>query len=80
MIALVDNDYDIEMMCGGVGNCATCHVYIGADWVTKLPTPEKDEIDLLEQSSNYRVESRLSCQIKLDESMEGLQVTLAPIE
>lgn len=80
MIALVENDYEIEAICGGVANCATCHVYVDEGWVDRLSEPGTDEWELLQSSAYARPNSRLSCQIKLDDSLEGLQVTVAPEE
>ena len=65
MRALVANGYDIEAICGGVANCATCHVFVGEPWIGKLQEPEYDEEELIEASEHRRPGSRLSCQIEV---------------
>ena len=65
--------------CGGAAACGTCHVYVDADWLEKLPDPDDIEADMLEMLEDTRREnSRLGCQIKLDEALDGLTVTVAP--
>lgn len=61
--------------CGGSLQCATCHVYVGPDWVDKLPAPSADERAMLECTAAERQpNSRLSCQIRLTAAMNGLVV------
>jgi len=63
--------------CGGSAMCATCHVYVDPAWLNKLPTPLGNELEMLEcTSSERRPESRLSCQIKLTDELQGLVVRL----
>ena len=79
MEALRDNGFDeLLALCGGCCSCATCHVYIesGPDAV-KVPGGD-DENDLLDSSDHRRANSRLSCQLVLSESLEGLTVRIAP--
>lgn len=67
--------------CGGCLTCATCHVYVADAWLAKLPAPSKDELAMLEMTaSERRPGSRLSCQIALDESLDGLSVELPPTQ
>lgn len=61
--------------CGGVCACATCHVYVDAQWVTKLQPPEDTERGLLEFANGPRPESRLSCQIEITKELDGLVVS-----
>lgn len=69
----------IKAECGGALACATCHVYIDPDWTARLPVRSDDESDQLDAAFAVDEElSRLSCQIILDDSMNGLGVTLAP--
>jgi len=67
---------EVQAICGGSCSCATCHVYIeGTD--KPLSTIEEDELSLLELEDNFDVQrSRLSCQLELDHSHDGLRVTL----
>jgi 2Fe-2S ferredoxin len=60
--------------CGGSCACATCHVYVEADWVDRLPPPEIDELDMLDTAHDRKESSRLSCQLKVTEQIDGLTV------
>lgn len=63
--------------CGGSAMCATCHVYVDAAWVDRLPAPLATELEMLEcTASERRPESRLSCQIKINPSLDGLVLRL----
>lgn len=75
-----DNDFDdLQALCGGCCSCCTCHVLVDSDWYGKLPEPESDETDLVEDSDHFQAgESRLSCQIEVTDAMDGLKVTIAP--
>lgn len=73
-----DAGLPIEAACGGCCACATCHVYADQAWWDKLPKQEEDEVDMLDLAVEVQPNSRLSCQIEFDDSMDGLKVTLAP--
>lgn len=60
--------------CGGSGNCATCHCYIGAQWLDKIQTPDDNEEQMLEMVTEPQAGSRLSCQLKVMEEHQGLTV------
>jgi len=78
MEVLRDNNLGVEAICGGCCSCATCHVFIGPKWAAKLPPRSPDENDLLVATASYRPdESRLSCQIRLSDALDGLEVTVA---
>ena len=63
--------------CGGSAMCATCHVYVRAPWQEKLTPPSAPELEMLDcTTSERRPESRLSCQIKLSQDLDGLTVEL----
>ena len=62
----------IEAECGGACACATCHVYIDAAWRAKAGKPEDMEEDMLDFAFDVREESRLSCQIKVTDALDGL--------
>ena len=67
----------IEADCGGACACATCHAYVAADWVDRLPPRDPMEEDMLDfawQPDPLR--SRLTCQIKVTEELDGLLVNL----
>jgi len=75
----INNDIPgILATCGGSCSCATCHVYVDDTWVDKLPPPELDESDMLDTAHDLQENSRLSCQIKVTEELDGLIVTTPP--
>ena len=65
----------IEAECGGACACATCHVYVDPDWTEVVGKPEQMEEDMLDFAFEVRPNSRLSCQIKVSEALDGLAVT-----
>ena len=64
----------IEAECGGACACATCHVYVDDAWISKLPKAEQMEEDMLDFAFDVRPSSRLSCQIKVTDALDGLIV------
>jgi ferredoxin, 2Fe-2S len=64
----------IEAECGGACACATCHVYIDKAWSEKTGKPAAMEEDMLDFAFDVRPESRLACQIKVTDAMDGLVV------
>ena len=60
--------------CGGCCSCATCHVYVAPEWRDKLPPPEQNEKDMVEGALDVTENSRLSCQIKVTDELDGLVV------
>ena len=64
----------IAAECGGACACATCHVYIDASWREKTGKPAEMEDDMLDFAFDVRDESRLACQIKVSEALDGLIV------
>jgi ferredoxin, 2Fe-2S len=71
---------ELLALCGGSPACATCHVYVDAEWVERLNEPTRDEQDLLENLNFRTPRSRLSCQIRMTERLDGLAVRIAPEE
>lgn len=65
----------IDAECGGACSCATCHVYVDEAWLAAVGAPEQMEEDMLDFAFEVRQNSRLSCQIKVTESLNGLKVT-----
>ena len=80
MEQLRDLEDGVAAICGGMCACATCHVYVDAEWLPKLPAVSAEENDMLADVGSRRAESRLACQIVLDESLSGLRVTIPPEE
>lgn len=66
----------IEAECGGACACATCHVYVDDDWSQVTGAPEAMEEDMLDFAYDVRPTSRLSCQIKITDAMDGLKVAV----
>lgn len=63
----------IAAICGGCLTCATCHVIVDAAWAARLPAASAEELAMLEMTAVPRQPtSRLSCQIALDASLDGL--------
>lgn len=67
----------IEADCGGACACSTCHVYVAADWVEKLPAIDPMEDDMLDFAlETDPARSRLSCQLRVTDALDGLTVNL----
>lgn len=64
----------IDAECGGACACATCHVYVEPEWVDVVGKPSEMEEDMLDFAFDVREESRLSCQIRVTEKLDGLVV------
>lgn len=79
MEAIRDKGID-EMLalCGGCCSCATCHVYVAAEFMGLLPVMSQDEDDLLDSSEARAANSRLSCQIPVNDTTDGIRVQIAP--
>ena len=73
----VENQVDgIDGDCGGVCSCATCHIKVAADWKEKVGPASETENDMLELEDEVDESSRLGCQIKMTEELDGLVVTV----
>ena len=66
----------VQGTCGGMALCSTCHCYIKSDHL--LPEISTDEEDMLDQAFDVQENSRLGCQLKIEENLDGLIVELAP--
>jgi 2Fe-2S ferredoxin len=80
MEPLRDMDDGVAAICGGMCSCATCHVYVDAEWLSKLPAAMSDETDMLGDLTSRQDNSRLSCQVVLNDALSGVKVTIAPEE
>ncbi len=71
---------DIEGVCGGSLACATCHVWVHPDWMDKVMPEDgelsEDEEDMLDLAFDLKKTSRLSCQIMMEEELDGLIVAV----
>lgn len=70
-------DLPVEGTCGGMALCASCHVYVLSDH--QLSEASEAEEDMLDQAFFVQGNSRLGCQIKITDHINGLQVQLAPV-
>jgi 2Fe-2S ferredoxin len=78
MRAAIRNNVDgILAECGGSLTCSTCHVYVDDAWVERLEPVEADEAEMLEYTaSERRSNSRLSCQIRMTDALDGLRLAV----
>jgi 2Fe-2S ferredoxin len=66
----------IDADCGGACACATCHVYVDEAWIGKTGDKSTMEESMLDFASETLPTSRLSCQIKVTDALDGLIVRL----
>jgi 2Fe-2S ferredoxin len=66
----------IAAECGGACACATCHVYVDEAWREATGEPEQMEEDMLDFAFDVQPTSRLSCQIKVTDALDGLVVRI----
>jgi len=78
MAAALKNGIDgIVAECGGVCMCSTCHVFVDEAFLSKIPPADDTEEAVLEIAAIERQpNSRLSCQIKVTEDLDGLIVVM----
>ena len=74
--AIQNNVPGIEAECGGCCSCATCHVYVDPAWLDKTGDKSAMEESMLDFAENVEPNSRLSCQIKVSDALDGLVVRL----
>jgi 2Fe-2S ferredoxin len=70
------NNIDLEGACEGSLACSTCHVIVDPEWYDVLEGASEDEEDMLDLAFGLTHTSRLGCQIKMTEELDGLTVTL----
>lgn len=66
----------IDADCGGACSCATCQVYIAEDWMTETGERTDMESLMLDFADNVQPNSRLSCQVKITDKLDGLIVVI----
>jgi 2Fe-2S ferredoxin len=76
--AIWNNIAGIEAACGGALACCTCLVQIDDEWQDKFPAPSIQEKDLLANHSHARNGSRLSCQLRVIDTIDGIVLRLPP--
>jgi ferredoxin, 2Fe-2S len=74
--AVKNNIPGIDADCGGACACATCHVYVEGDWLAKTGSQSAMEESMLDFAENVEPNSRLSCQIKVTDELDGLVVKM----
>ena len=74
-VAIRNSIPGIEAECGGACACATCHVYVDDAWMERVGAPTPMEEDMLDFGFDVRPNSRLSCQIKVTDDLDGLVVS-----
>ena len=74
--AVKNNIPGIDADCGGACACATCHVYVDGAWVDKTGSQSAMEESMLDFAENVEPNSRLSCQIKVTDELDGLVVRM----
>ena len=67
----------VEGKCGGMALCASCQVYLESD--TELPEQSDSELAMLDQAFHVKNSSRLGCQIRIKEEIDGIVLRLAPL-
>jgi 2Fe-2S ferredoxin len=70
------HDIDLEGACEGSLACSTCHVIVDAEWYDQLDPATEEEEDMLDLAFGLTRTSRLGCQIRMTEELDGLIVTL----
>ena len=77
MEGAIQNDIPgIDADCGGGMACATCHVYVKEEWLDKLSEQGESEKDMLDFAFETKSNSRLSCQLMLEDKHDGIIVNL----
>ena len=72
--AVINNVDGIDADCGGACACATCHVYLDPTRFEQIGPAGELELEMLEVAEEVKPNSRLSCQVKITEEMDGLEV------
>lgn len=71
-----EHDIDLEGACEGSLACSTCHIILPKDYYASLPEPSDEENDMLDLAFGLTQTSRLGCQVKLTEKLEGIRVEI----
>ena len=70
------NGLDLEGACEGSLACSTCHVVVAQEWFDKIGEASEEEEDMLDLAFGLTHTSRLGCQIKMSEELDGLEVSI----
>lgn len=81
MEAAINNDiHGIVAECGGACACATCHSYVDEAWLDKVPPMDDMEDSMLDAAFERKDNSRLTCQIEVNDKLDGLVIHVADNE
>jgi len=81
MEGAINNDIDgIVAECGGACACATCHSYVDEAWMDKMPPMDDMEDSMLDAAYERKDNSRLTCQIEVNDDLDGLIIHVADNE
>ncbi len=81
MEGAINNNVDgIVAECGGACACATCHSYVDEAWLDKMPTMDDMEDSMLDAAFERKDNSRLTCQIEVNDELDGLIIHVADNE
>jgi 2Fe-2S ferredoxin len=75
MEVLKASEYDVLATCGGMALCATCHVQV-LEGLENLPEAQDAELDMLDTLPDAGFDSRLACQLRVNEQLEGIKVKI----
>ena len=75
-IAMDNGVPGIDADCGGECACGTCHVLVGNHWLKVAGAPNPAELQMLEMTPERQQNSRLACQIKVSDAMDGMEIHL----
>ncbi len=75
MEILTKERFDVAAICGGMAGCGTCHITFLSGG-TSLDAPEEDEEFMLDSLPNITDQSRLSCQIRLSQALDGAKIQI----
>ena len=70
------NQLPIEGTCSGTMACSTCHLFVDPLWGSLLKKPHEEELAMLDLAVGVTTRSRLGCQIRLTEELDGITVAL----
>ncbi|MBF0624461.1 MAG: 2Fe-2S iron-sulfur cluster binding domain-containing protein [Magnetococcales bacterium] len=71
-----ENHVELEGACEGSLACSTCHVVVNPEWYDRLPEASEEEEDTLDEAFGLTATSRLGCQIRMTDALDGLTVTI----
>lgn len=81
MEGAINNDIaGIVAECGGACACATCHSYVDEAWLDKIPPMDDMEDSMLDAAYERKNNSRLTCQIEVNDELDGLVIHVAANE